>query len=128
MPLVSGNWHVNGKLVRPQDITSTALLTIEGELDDISGAGQTRAAHDLCTGLPKSRQFHYDAVGAGHYGIFSGRRWREQVYPTVREFIAKHGSGPLPKTAKAAAATKKRTAQAVTKAPAKKAAEKTRRR
>ena len=48
-----------------------ALLTIEGELDDISGAGQTRAAHDLCSGIPKSRQFHIDAKGAGHYGIFS---------------------------------------------------------
>ena len=88
--LVNGTWKVGGKMVRPQDITTTALLTIEGELDDISGAGQTRAAHDLCTGIPKSRQFHYDAVGAGHYGIFSGRRWREKVYPRVRDFIAGH--------------------------------------
>jgi len=85
--LVNHNWHVHGELVKPQDITGTALLTIEGELDDISGAGQTRAAHDLCTGIPKSRQFHYDAEGAGHYGIFSGRRWREKVYPEVRGFI-----------------------------------------
>jgi poly(3-hydroxybutyrate) depolymerase len=88
--LVNGTWHVNGKLVRPQDITTGALLTVEGELDDISGAGQTRAAHGLCSGIPKSRQFHYDAVGAGHYGIFSGRRWREKVYPRVRDFIASH--------------------------------------
>ena len=88
--LVNGTWLVNGELVRPQDITTSALLTIEGELDDISGAGQTRAAHSLCTGIPKARQFHYDAVGAGHYGIFSGRRWREKVYPTVRDFIASH--------------------------------------
>ena len=85
--LVNGTWEVNGELVRPQDITSTALLTIEGELDDISGAGQTRAAHGLCSGIPKSRQFHYDAEGAGHYGIFSGRRWREKVYPEVKAFI-----------------------------------------
>ena len=85
--LVNNSWHVKGELVKPQDITGTALLTIEGELDDISGAGQTRAAHDLCTGIPKSRQFHYDAVGAGHYGIFSGRRWREKVYPEVLGFI-----------------------------------------
>ena len=77
--------------MRPQDIKTTALLTIEGELDDISGAGQTRAAHELCTGVPKSRQFHYDAIGAGHYGIFSGRRWRESVYPEVRKFIATYG-------------------------------------
>jgi len=87
--LVKGTWEVDGHLVRPQDITSTALLTIEGELDDISGAGQTRAAHGLCTGIPKSRQFHYDVVGAGHYGIFSGRRWRDIVYPQVRDFIAR---------------------------------------
>jgi poly(3-hydroxybutyrate) depolymerase len=88
--LVNGTWEVNGQLVRPQDITTTALLTIEGELDDISGAGQTRAAHELCTGIPIERQFHYDVEGAGHYGIFSGRRWRENVYPVVREFIANH--------------------------------------
>ena len=87
--LVNGTWIVKGELVKPQDITGTALLTIEGELDDISGAGQTRAAHDLCSGIPASRSFHYDAVGAGHYGIFSGKRWREKVYPEVRQFIAR---------------------------------------
>jgi poly(3-hydroxybutyrate) depolymerase len=87
--LIHGTWKVGGSLVRPQDIKTTALLTIEGELDDISGAGQTRAAHDLCTGIPQGRSFHYDAVGAGHYGIFSGRRWRDKVYPTVRDFIAR---------------------------------------
>ena len=103
--LVNGTWRVDKELVRPQDITSSALLTIEGELDDISGAGQTRAAHDLCTGIPKSRQFHYDALGAGHYGIFSGRRWREQVYPVVRDFIANH------QPAAAAAPAKKKAAQ-----------------
>ena len=91
--LVNGTWNVNGQLVRPQDISKPALLTVEGELDDISGAGQTRAAHDLCSGIPKARQFHYDAEGAGHYGIFSGKRWREKVYPTVRDFIASH-QGP----------------------------------
>ena len=101
--LVNGTWHVNGKPVRPQDITSTALLTIEGELDDISGAGQTRAAHGLCSGVPKRLQFHYDAVGAGHYGIFSGRRWREKVYPTVRDFIASHQPAVTEVAAKRAA-------------------------
>ncbi|WP_425260536.1 polyhydroxyalkanoate depolymerase [Rubrivivax sp. RP6-9] len=87
--LVHGTWTVHGDPVQPQDITGTALLTVEGELDDISGAGQTRAAHDLCTGIPKARQFHYDVEGAGHYGIFSGRRWREKVYPEVKNFIAR---------------------------------------
>ena len=113
--LVNGTWEVHGKRVRPQDIKSTALLTIEGELDDISGAGQTRAAHDLCSGIPKSRSFHYDAIGAGHYGIFSGRRWRENVYPTVRDFIASHQpSGAAGKagkvSAKRAPAARSRTA------------------
>ncbi len=88
--LVNGTWVVDGTHVRPQDITTSALLTVEGELDDISGAGQTRAAHGLCTGIPKSRQFHYDVEGAGHYGIFSGRRWRDKVYPEVRDFIARN--------------------------------------
>ena len=87
--LVNGTWWVHGELVRPQDITTTALLTIEGELDDISGAGQTRAAHGLCTGIPDNRSLHYDAVGAGHYGIFSGKRWRDKVYPEVQAFIAR---------------------------------------
>jgi poly(3-hydroxybutyrate) depolymerase len=115
--LVNGTWRVDGELVRPQDIRRSALLTIEGELDDISGAGQTRAAHALCTGIPKERQFHYDAKGAGHYGIFSGRRWREQVYPQVREFIATYGSGPLPRTAKAPKAAKALAVAAARKAP-----------
>ena len=92
--LVNGTWKVDGKPVRPHDIRTSALLTIEGELDDISGAGQTRAAHELCTGVPKERRFHYDVEGAGHYGIFSGRRWREKVYPVVREFIAAHDQRP----------------------------------
>ncbi|MGQ3050597.1 MAG: polyhydroxyalkanoate depolymerase [Roseateles sp.] len=99
--LVNGTWQVNGEFVRPQDITTTALLTVEGELDDISGAGQTKAAHDICSGVPKAHQFHYDAIGAGHYGIFSGRRWRDNVYPEVRDFIAKYEAAPLKKTTKA---------------------------
>ncbi len=87
--LVHGSWQVRGQPVRPQDITGTALLTVEGELDDISGSGQTRAAHDLCAGIPPERSLHMDVEGAGHYGIFSGRRWREKVYPQLRDFIAR---------------------------------------
>ncbi|WP_377155477.1 polyhydroxyalkanoate depolymerase [Roseateles sp. UC29_93] len=104
--LVNGTWEVGGDLVRPQDITQTALLTVEGELDDISGAGQTKAAHELCSGIDAKNQAHYDAVGAGHYGIFSGRRWREKVYPVIRDFIAKYDAAPLhqPAATKRAAA------------------------
>jgi len=97
--LVNGTWAVRGEPVRPQDITGTALLTIEGELDDISGAGQTRAAHELCEGIPKPHQFHYDVMGAGHYGIFAGRRWREKVYPEVKNFIARFNTAAQAKAA-----------------------------
>ena len=89
--LPKGTWMVGGNLVRPQDITTVALLTVEGELDDISGAGQTQAAHDLCTGIPAAMQQDYVAPGAGHYGIFSGRRWRETICPKIGEFIRQHG-------------------------------------
>jgi poly(3-hydroxybutyrate) depolymerase len=122
--LVNGTWEIDGITVTPQDITSTALLTVEGELDDISGAGQTKAAHDLCTGIDASRRFHYDAIGAGHYGIFSGRRWREKVYPHVRDFIASHQADAAePRSSKATKALTPVNAAATAK-PAKKAATK----
>ncbi len=93
--LVKGTWDVrnpNGEAerVRPQDIKGTALLTVEGELDDISGSGQTQAAHQLCTGISSNHKKHLEVPGAGHYGIFSGRRWREIVFPQVRDFILAH--------------------------------------
>jgi poly(3-hydroxybutyrate) depolymerase len=90
--LVSGTWDVRsvqGKIerVRPADIKTTALMSVEGELDDISGTGQTQAVHKVCTGVPKDLRKHFEAKGAGHYGIFSGKRWREHVYPQVKAFI-----------------------------------------
>ncbi len=93
--LVNGTWDVrnpDGKSerVRPQDIKNTALFSIEGELDDISGSGQTHAVHEICTGVSGAMQKRYDVEGAGHYGIFSGRRWREMVYPQVKAFILKY--------------------------------------
>lgn len=88
--LPKGTWEVGGQLVRPQDIESVALFTIEGELDDISGAGQTQAAHELCTGIPPEKQQHFTAPKCGHYGIFSGRRWREIICPMIGEFIRKN--------------------------------------
>jgi poly(3-hydroxybutyrate) depolymerase len=86
--LPRGLWYVDGARVAPEAITRSRLLTIEGELDNISGPGQTRAAHDLCTGIPPEWKRHLAVEGAGHYGIFSGRRWRETIYPQVRDFIA----------------------------------------
>jgi poly(3-hydroxybutyrate) depolymerase len=86
--LPRGVFHVGDERVAPEAITRPALFTIEGELDDISGPGQTRAAHDLCTGIPSEWKRHLTVQGAGHYGIFSGRRWRGSVYPQLRQFIA----------------------------------------
>jgi poly(3-hydroxybutyrate) depolymerase len=93
--LVHGTWEVNNEngqkeLVRPQDINTTALLTVEGELDDISGSGQTAAAHGLCSSISPQNRQHLEVPGAGHYGIFSGRRWRDVVYPEVTRFILAH--------------------------------------
>jgi poly(3-hydroxybutyrate) depolymerase len=93
--LVNGTWdikNVDGQIerVRPQDITTTALFSVEGELDDISGSGQTEAVHNICSGVVDSEQKHLIVEGAGHYGIFAGRRWREVVYPAVKAFILTH--------------------------------------
>jgi poly(3-hydroxybutyrate) depolymerase len=88
--LPKGRMFVRDQLVRPQAIRKPALLTIEGELDDISGNGQTEAAHALCLNIPRERRAHFVAPQVGHYGIFSGRRWRETVFPRVRDFIRKH--------------------------------------
>ena len=85
--LPNGTWEIGGQAVRPADIKKVALLSIEGELDDISGQGQTRAAIGLCRGIPAARKRHYTAPGCGHYGIFSGRRWREMICPKIAEFI-----------------------------------------
>ena len=88
--LPKGTWEVGGQLVRPQDIETVALFTVEGELDDISGAGQTQAAHDLCSAIPASMKQDFVAPECGHFGIFSGRRWREIICPKIGEFIQKH--------------------------------------
>lgn len=89
--LPRGLWDVDGERVDPALIKDTALMTIEGELDDIAGQGQTRAAIDLCPGIPAAAKMHLLARGAGHYGLFSGRKWRTQTYPQVRDFIARNG-------------------------------------
>jgi poly(3-hydroxybutyrate) depolymerase len=127
--LVRGTWEIKNpqgklELVRPQDIRTTALLTVEGELDDISGSGQTEAAHKLCSGIVRQEHHHLEAKGAGHYGIFSGRRWREVVYPHVKSFILEHNKGQGKSTAKpkAKVAVKKAAPVAKKAAQAKSAA------
>jgi poly(3-hydroxybutyrate) depolymerase len=106
-------------------------MTVEGELDDISGSGQTRAAQDMCTGVADSDRLHLEVPGAGHYGIFSGSRWRTIVYPQVVKFIKSHAvplsaKATAPAKAKVAAvkpaAAPKAVAQAAAKAPVKAAA------
>jgi poly(3-hydroxybutyrate) depolymerase len=88
--LPNGTWDVRGQRVNPSAISKTALLTIEGELDDISGFGQTEAAHQLCKGIPVGNREHYRVPKVGHYGIFSGRKWRELIAPRIGEFIRAH--------------------------------------
>jgi poly(3-hydroxybutyrate) depolymerase len=114
--LVNGTWDVRNpagkpERVRPQDIRATALLTVEGELDDISGSGQTEAAHNLCKGIVRKAHHHLEVKGAGHYGIFSGRRWREVVYPHVKTFILEHQPGPKAPARRARPARKTATAK-----------------
>ncbi len=88
--LPRGALEVRGEPVKPQAIRKSALLTIEGELDDIAGPGQTHAAHGLCRGLPAASKERFTAPACGHYGIFSGRKYRETIYPKIRGFIARH--------------------------------------
>lgn len=89
--LANGTMTYKGKPVDPSRITRTALFTVEGALDDIAAPGQTTAAHLLMSGLSHSKHFHYLQEGAGHYGIFNGRRWREEVAPRLNAFIRKEG-------------------------------------
>lgn len=85
--LARGELTYQGRLVDPSAIRRTALLTVEGERDDICSIGQTVAAHDLCTKLKPFRKRHHMQAGLGHYGVFSGRRWEHQVYPIVKNTI-----------------------------------------
>ncbi|PZO52294.1 MAG: polyhydroxyalkanoate depolymerase [Alphaproteobacteria bacterium] len=85
--LANGTMMHRGRRVDPSKITKTALLTVEGENDDISGIGQTQAAHDICTNIPEAMRSDYIQPGVGHYGVFSGRRFRTEIYPRVRDFM-----------------------------------------
>jgi len=92
--LALGRWQVEGKTVRPQDIKTVALFTIEGERDDICGPGQTEAAHTLCCAIPTWKKQHFSAPDCGHYGIFSGLRWRDMICPRIGQFIRANAGGP----------------------------------
>ncbi|MFX4222111.1 MAG: polyhydroxyalkanoate depolymerase [Thalassobaculum sp.] len=85
--LPRGIMEWRGQLVRPAAIKKTAMLTVEGEKDDISAPGQTLAAHDLTVNIPEDRRRNHLAMGVGHYGIFNGRKWRENILPEITKFI-----------------------------------------
>ncbi len=89
--LPNGTYRYRGELVDPAMITATALMTIEGERDDISGVGQTEAAHDICSGIPKEKKAHHLQPGVGHYGVFSGSRFRKDIVPRIVDFCNKNG-------------------------------------
>ena len=87
--LPKGLYIWNGTLINLSSINKTGLLTIEGEHDDMSGRGQTKAAHALCANIPEKNHTHYHHPETGHYGIFSGHRWREDIVPKIVEFTEK---------------------------------------
>lgn len=93
--LPRGTFMHRGEIVDPGAITDTAILAIEGERDDISGIGQTRAALDLATGLPEKKKKYHLAKNVGHYGIFNGRKWRNSIAPVVEEWIRANASRQL---------------------------------
>ena len=88
--LPKGEMHHRGVPIRPSAITDIAILAIEGERDDISGIGQTKAALSIATSLPDELKKYHLAPGAGHYGIFNGSKWRDQIAPVVEDWIAAH--------------------------------------
>jgi poly(3-hydroxybutyrate) depolymerase len=98
--LATGSFTHRGRIADPAKITRTALLAIEGERDDISGIGQTRAALDLAVNLADDKKQYHLALGAGHYGIFNGSKWRDSIAPVVEAFVRSHDTGrvaPAPK-------------------------------
>lgn len=88
--LMHGRFRVRSEIIDPGAIEQTALMTVEGERDDICAPGQTVAAHKLCRNLDPAKQRHHLQETVGHYGVFNGRRWQAETYPKVRDFIRNH--------------------------------------
>lgn len=89
--LPKGEMMHRGVAIDPSDIRNVALFTVEGENDDISGLGQTQAAHDLCINIPADRHAHYMQPAVGHYGVFNGSRFRSEIVPRIVDFITSYG-------------------------------------
>src|ERR1700761_6702114 len=96
-----GEMSHRGKLVAPSKITRVALMTVEGENDDISGLGQTEATHELCSSIPNHRRVHYVQKGVGHYGVFNGSRFKSEIVPRISDFMMS-AANPRPSLAAAA--------------------------
>jgi len=88
--IADGRFIYRGTKIDLGSIVSTALMTVEGEKDDISGIGQTQAAHSLCSNIPSDHRADHVQKGVGHYGVFNGSRWRGEIAPRVRDFIKTH--------------------------------------
>lgn len=101
--LPEGRFMHRGRRVKPEAVTDIALMTVEGENDDISGIGQTQAAHDLCVNIPADMQLDYVQPKVGHYGVFNGSRWRDEIQPKIAEFIRQHDGAHAQTSAQMAA-------------------------
>ena len=105
--IARGTFMHRGRLVRPEAITKTALLTVEGEHDDISGVGQTEAAHRLCENIPAERRAHWLQPGVGHYGVFNGSRFRSEIVPRIADFVLSSNFDPPARGSRRAGAPSK---------------------
>jgi poly(3-hydroxybutyrate) depolymerase len=105
--LARGTMTHRGKPVDTAAIREVALMTVEGENDDISGVGQTKAAHDITPSIPADRKVHYLQPKVGHYGVFNGSRFRAEIAPRIADFIATHGRTGAPRAAPAGRAPRK---------------------
>ncbi|MEX1251658.1 MAG: polyhydroxyalkanoate depolymerase, partial [Hyphomonas sp.] len=100
--LPRGIYNYRGtRLVKPSEVRTVALMTVEGEKDDISGIGQTQAAHDLCTNIPKDMRTDYIQPGVGHYGVFNGSRFETEIAPRVTQFTRRFTDKKLEEAAAA---------------------------
>ncbi|HEY0303075.1 MAG TPA: polyhydroxyalkanoate depolymerase, partial [Rhizomicrobium sp.] len=91
--LPKGEMMHRGRRIDPGKIRRVALMTVEGEHDDISGVGQTEATHKLCPNIPAEDKVHYMQTGVGHYGVFNGSRFRSEIQPRIADFVLSHNGG-----------------------------------
>ncbi|MDP2523203.1 polyhydroxyalkanoate depolymerase [Neptunomonas phycophila] len=118
--LATGTMMFEDQQIDTKAVKNVALLTIEGENDDITGNGQTKAAHDVLSSIPDSLKMHYEQPNVGHYGIFNGRRFRQEVSPVIKDFIKKHADTAPAKVEEKAQPTPAKTASVTADTPSEK--------